>query len=88
MMWNWLVSGLASGATLLLYDGSPFYPDGNALFDLADCREDDLLRDLGQIHRFGPQGGLEADPQPRPLVGAQHRLDRLAAVAGGFPLRL
>ncbi|MDQ6435158.1 acetoacetate--CoA ligase [Mesorhizobium sp. LHD-90] len=36
MMWNWLVSGLASGATLLLYDGSPFYPDGNALFDYAD----------------------------------------------------
>ena len=27
MMWNWLVSGLASGATLLLYDGSPFYPN-------------------------------------------------------------
>ena len=24
MMWNWLVSGLAAGATLLLYDGSPF----------------------------------------------------------------
>ena len=36
MMWNWLVSGLASGATLVLYDGSPFYPDGNGLFDLAD----------------------------------------------------
>ncbi len=35
MMWNWLVSGLASGATLLLYDGSPFYPDGNVLFDFA-----------------------------------------------------
>lgn len=34
-MWNWLISGLASGATLLLYDGSPFYPDGNALFDYA-----------------------------------------------------
>ena len=28
MMWNWLVSGLASGATLLLYDGSPFVADG------------------------------------------------------------
>ena len=27
MMWNWLVSGLATGATLLLYDGSPFYPE-------------------------------------------------------------
>ncbi len=37
MMWNWLVSGLASGATLILYDGSPFYPDGNALFDYADA---------------------------------------------------
>ncbi len=35
MMWNWLVSGLASGATLMLYDGSPFHPDGNVLFDYA-----------------------------------------------------
>jgi len=33
MMWNWLVTALASEATLLLYDGSPFYPDGNILFD-------------------------------------------------------
>lgn len=33
MMWNWLISGLASGATLLLFDGSPFYPDGNVLWD-------------------------------------------------------
>src|SRR5690606_14971211 len=39
MMWNWLVTGLASGATLLLYDGSPFYPDGNALFDFADAEK-------------------------------------------------
>jgi len=36
MMWNWLVSGLASGATLLMYDGSPFYPNPSVLFDLAD----------------------------------------------------
>ncbi|WP_306119185.1 MULTISPECIES: acetoacetate--CoA ligase [unclassified Roseitalea] len=36
MMWNWLVSALASRATLLLFDGSPFAPDGNVLFDLAD----------------------------------------------------
>ncbi|MCP4246980.1 MAG: acetoacetate--CoA ligase [bacterium] len=35
MMWNWLVSSLAVGATVLLYDGSPFHPDGNRLFDLA-----------------------------------------------------
>lgn len=37
MMWNWLVSSLASNATLLLYDGSPFYPSGNILFDYADA---------------------------------------------------
>ena len=37
MMWNWLVTGLASGCTLLLFDGSPFAPDHNILFDYADA---------------------------------------------------
>ncbi|MCO5096833.1 MAG: acetoacetate--CoA ligase [Rhodocyclaceae bacterium] len=37
MMWNWLVSGLASGATLLLYDGSPFVRRGSILFDYAEA---------------------------------------------------
>ena len=36
MMWNWQVSGLALGATLVMYDGSPFYPDGGRLLDLAE----------------------------------------------------
>jgi acetoacetyl-CoA synthetase len=36
MMWNWLVTALASDAALLLYDGSPFFPHGNVLFDFAD----------------------------------------------------
>jgi acetoacetyl-CoA synthetase len=35
MMWNWLVSGLACGATLLLYDGSPFIQQGRILWKLA-----------------------------------------------------
>ena len=35
MMWNWLVSALACEATLMLYDGSPFYPDGNRMFDFV-----------------------------------------------------
>ena len=35
MMWNWLVSGLASGCRLVLYDGSPFHPTAAALMDLA-----------------------------------------------------
>ena len=37
MMWNWLASGLASGATLLLYDGSPFIRRGTILFDFAEA---------------------------------------------------
>jgi len=35
MMWNWLVTGLATGSTLLLYDGSPFHPSERTLFDFA-----------------------------------------------------
>jgi acetoacetyl-CoA synthetase len=37
MMWNWQVSALATGATLVTYDGSPFHPTGNRLFDLAQA---------------------------------------------------
>jgi len=36
MMWNWMVSGLATGATVILYEGSPFYPGPEAMFDLVD----------------------------------------------------
>ncbi len=36
MMWNWLVSGLARGATLVLYDGSPFAREGRRLIDAID----------------------------------------------------
>jgi acetoacetyl-CoA synthetase len=35
MMWNWLASGIGSNATLILYDGSPFAPDANILWNLA-----------------------------------------------------
>ena len=36
MMWNWLASALASGVTLLLYDGSPLHPEASVLFDFAE----------------------------------------------------
>jgi acetoacetyl-CoA synthetase len=35
MMWNWLASGLAAGATLILYDGSPLHPDPGVLWEMA-----------------------------------------------------
>lgn len=50
MMWHWLVSGLATGATIVLYDGSPFRPlDSDRVGDLAMPR---LIAELGITH-FG-----------------------------------
>jgi len=43
MMWNWLVSGLASGATLVLFDGSPSHPTSSRLFDLVDREQIDVF---------------------------------------------
>jgi acetoacetyl-CoA synthetase len=44
MMWNWLISGLASGATLMLYDGSPFLKNNeNILFDYADQEKFNIM---------------------------------------------
>ncbi|MHB1652877.1 MAG: acetoacetate--CoA ligase [Desulfitobacteriaceae bacterium] len=36
MMWNWLVSALALGVTIVLYDGSPFYPDPGVLWSMVE----------------------------------------------------
>jgi len=49
MMWNWLVSSLAAGATLLLFDGSPFYPDAGALFKYA---EDEKMTVFGASAKY------------------------------------
>ncbi len=43
MMWNWLVSGLAAGATVVLYDGNPFHPGPDALFDLVERHRVQLM---------------------------------------------
>jgi len=43
MMWNWLASGLAVGATLVLYDGSPFYPDEGVLWRMAEAEHISIL---------------------------------------------
>ncbi len=49
MMWNWLVSGLAVGASLILFDGSPFSPDAGAIFQLA---QDEKMTILGTSARY------------------------------------
>ena len=59
MMWNWLVSGLASGATLLLYDGSPFYPDGNVLFDFASEEKIDIFGTSAKFIDAASKAGVQ-----------------------------
>jgi len=43
MMWNWMVSGLALGATVIVFDGSPFHPTQTVLFDLIDEEKIDVF---------------------------------------------
>jgi len=43
MMWNWMVSALASGATLILYDGAPLYPKRRRFFDLIEAEQINIL---------------------------------------------
>ncbi|MGI9605442.1 MAG: acetoacetate--CoA ligase [Acidimicrobiales bacterium] len=43
MMWNWLAMVLASDATIVMFDGSPFHPSGSVLFDLAERERITLL---------------------------------------------
>jgi len=65
MMWNWLVCSLALGATVLLFDGSPFYPDAGALWKLAQDEKASIFgasaRYLGEIERRGVKPGSEYD---------------------------
>jgi len=79
MMWNWLVSGLASGATLVLYDGSPFARGGTLLLDAID-RE--------RISVFGASAKYLAALEKaghKPLHS--HKLDSLKTVLStGSPL--
>ena len=48
-MWNWLVSGLAAEATLLLYDGAPFCDDGRVLWKMA---QDEQLTVFGTSAKY------------------------------------
>lgn len=79
MMWNWLVSSLAVGATVVLIDGSPFHPRKARLFDIA---EDEALEVLGVSAKFiamAEKHGL----QP----GSNHQLKPLRVVLStGSPL--
>jgi acetoacetyl-CoA synthetase len=79
MMWNWLTCALATGATLVLFDGNPFHPHPGALWELA-AREG--------ISVFGTSAGYIAALQASGVKpGATYDLSRLRAVLStGSPL--
>ena len=79
MMWNWLISGLASGCTVMLYDGSPFARKGKLLLDSIDQEG---------ITVFGTSAKFIASLQKTGVKPANtHRLDSLRAILStGSPL--
>ena len=81
MMWNWLVSSLAVGATLVLFDGNPFHPDFGALWKIA---QDD------KISIFGTSAGYIAALQNAGVPpGKTYDLTSLKAVLStGSPLSI
>jgi acetoacetyl-CoA synthetase len=79
MMWNWLVSALASEATILLFDGSPFHDGPGALFDFADASGMTLFGTSAKFIDGIHKAGLEP--------AATHRLDALRTMTStGSPL--
>ncbi|HYB55364.1 MAG TPA: acetoacetate--CoA ligase [Alphaproteobacteria bacterium] len=79
MMWNWLASSLAAEATLLLYDGSPFHPSGNVVFDFAQEAE---MSFLGTSAKF-----IDACRKAGLSPAKSHKLAKLRAIGStGSPL--
>ena len=79
MMWNWLVTGLAADAALLLYDGSPFGGRGNILFDYAQA---EAMTHLGTSAKF-----IDAAAKANVEPARTHRLPALRVILStGSPL--
>jgi acetoacetyl-CoA synthetase len=79
MMWNWLISSLAVGATIVLYEGYPFHPGSGALWQLA---EDERITVFGASARY-----LASLEKSGVRPGQEHDLARLRAILStGSPL--
>ncbi|HET7921548.1 MAG TPA: acetoacetate--CoA ligase [Gammaproteobacteria bacterium] len=79
MMWNWLVSSLAVGATILLYDGSPFHPQHDILWRIAD---EEGMSIFGTSAKY-LSAAEKFDVKPR----ARHTLQKLRIITStGSPL--
>ena len=72
MMWNWLVSSLAVGATIILYDGNPFYPDAGRLWELAEKEKMTIFgtsaKYIAALENSGVKPGAQFDLAPLRLI--------------------
>ena len=92
MMWNYLVSGLAVNATIVLFDGSPAYPDLTVLWRLAEeegltyfgtsapylmaCRKEGLRP--GELVNLSPLRGIGSTGAPLPVEGFRYVYDAIS----------
>ena len=88
MMWNWLVSRLAVGATVVLYDGAPLAPRRAILWDMAAGGARHGVRHQRQVPRARREGGARAARDARPRALADHPLHRQPARGAQLRLRL
>ncbi len=79
MMWNWLVSALASGATLVLYDGAPLHPDPGVLWRLAERERINVFGTSAKYLSALEKSGYRPREHHDIARAAQHSFDRLAA---------
>lgn len=79
LMWNWLLSALAVGATVVLYDGSPSYPHAGALFDLAAECEVSVLGTSAKWLAAAQQAGVKP-------IDTHKLLNLRTILAAGSPL--
>ena len=79
MMWNWLVSSLAVGSTIVLYEGSPFYPNSSSLWKLV---EDLNITVFGTSAKF-----IAACQEAKVAPKKNHNLNKIRAILStGSPL--
>jgi acetoacetyl-CoA synthetase len=79
MMWNWLVSAMASGSSIILYDGSPFHPEKDSLLNMADEEDLDIF---GISAKY-----IDALRNDSILIKEKYRLKKLKCILStGSPL--
>jgi len=102
MMWNWLISSLATGANVLLYDGSPLYPAADALWQMAAaenvtvfgtspkfltaCEKADVRSEATNIRTILSTGAPLAPESFRYVQESLGRQVQLSSISGGTDL--